>query len=55
MSLELSEKRAYNPFGFCFAFKDYEGNPTNTAIQSDAQEFLNMAFERLEIITKKSH
>ena len=29
--LELSERTDYNPFEFCFAFKDFEGNPTNTA------------------------
>ena len=28
--LELSERTDYNPFEFCFAFKDFEGNPTNT-------------------------
>lgn len=30
--LELSEKQAYDPFEFCFAFKDLDGQPTNTAI-----------------------
>ena len=34
--LELSEKQAYDPLEFCFAFKDFEGNPTNTALQQDA-------------------
>lgn len=29
--LELSDRTDYNPFEFCFAFKDFEGNPTNTA------------------------
>lgn len=46
--LELSERSEYNPFEFCFAFKDFEGNPTNTGEQKDAQEFLNMAFDRME-------
>ena len=31
--LEISEKQAYDPIEFCFAFKDFNGNPTNTAIQ----------------------
>lgn len=29
--LELSERKAYNPFEFCFAFKECDGQPTNTA------------------------
>jgi hypothetical protein len=35
-NLELSERQAFYPLGFCFAFKDFDGNPTNTAIQQDA-------------------
>jgi uncharacterized UBP type Zn finger protein len=46
--LELSEWQDYNPFEFCFAFKDLDGNPTNTSEQKDAQEFLNLAFDRIE-------
>jgi len=34
--LELSERYDYNPFEFCFAFKDLDGNPTNTGEQKDA-------------------
>lgn len=29
--LELSERQDFQPLEFCFAFKDFEGNPTNTA------------------------
>lgn len=29
--LELSNRNAYNPFEFCFAFKEPGGGPTNTA------------------------
>jgi ubiquitin carboxyl-terminal hydrolase 34 len=50
--LELSERQDYNPRDFCFAFKDFDGNPTNTHIQQDAQEFLNMAFDRIENLLK---
>ena len=32
-NLELSEKQAFYPLGFTFAFKDLDGNPTNTALQ----------------------
>ena len=34
--LELSERTDYNPFEFCFSFKDLDGNPTNTSEQKDA-------------------
>lgn len=34
--LELSDRNEYNPMEFCFAFKDFEGQPTNTAEQKDA-------------------
>jgi ubiquitin carboxyl-terminal hydrolase 9/24 len=27
--------------GFCHAFKDYDGNPTNVLIQMDVDEFFN--------------
>jgi uncharacterized UBP type Zn finger protein len=47
-NLELSPRMDYNPTEFCFAFKDFEGNPTNLGEQKDAQEFLNMLFDRLE-------
>jgi ubiquitin carboxyl-terminal hydrolase 34 len=50
--LELSERMDYNPYGFCFAFKEFDGSPTNTAEQKDAQEFLNLLFDRLETALK---
>lgn len=46
--LDSSERRDYNPKDFCFAFKDYEGNSVNVAIQQDTQEFLNRIFEKLD-------
>jgi len=46
--LELSDRSEYNPMHFCFAFKEFDGQPTNTAEQKDAQEFLNLLFDRLE-------
>ena len=46
--LELSDRSAYDPTGFCFAFKEFDGRPTNTSEQKDAQEFLNVLFDRLE-------
>jgi ubiquitin carboxyl-terminal hydrolase 34 len=47
-SLELSQRTDYDPWEFCFAFKEFDGTPTNTGEQKDAQEFLNLAFDRLE-------
>lgn len=35
-NLELSPRTDYNPTEFCFAFKDFEGNPTNLGEQKDA-------------------
>ena len=29
--LELSERTEFNPLQFCFAFKEFDGQPTNTA------------------------
>jgi ubiquitin carboxyl-terminal hydrolase 34 len=52
--LELSERSDYNPFEFCFAFKDLDKMPTNTAEQKDAQEFLNLMFDRLENLLKNT-
>ena len=46
--LELSDRTDFNPYEFCFAFKDLDGNPTNTGEQKDAQEFLNLSFDRIE-------
>eukprot|EP00826_Nyctotherus_ovalis_P065647 TRINITY_DN9653_c0_g2_i1.p1 TRINITY_DN9653_c0_g2~~TRINITY_DN9653_c0_g2_i1.p1 ORF type:complete len:271 (+),score=76.45 TRINITY_DN9653_c0_g2_i1:35-847(+) len=46
--LELTERQDYKPDKFCFAFKDLDGQPTNISIQQDAQEFLNLIFDRLE-------
>ena len=53
--LELSERMDYNPFGFCFAFKEFDGNPTIISEQKDAQEFLNLLFDRLETALKPTN
>ena len=29
-NLELSERSDYNPWQFCYAFKEFDGTPTNT-------------------------
>lgn len=35
-NLELSERSDYNPYEFCFAFKEVDGRPTNIGEQKDA-------------------
>ena len=52
--LELSERSEFDPKAFCFAFKEFDGTPTNTAEQKDAQEFLNVIFDRLENALKET-
>ena len=47
-----SEKQYVNPKGFCHAFKDWEGQPTNVMEQMDVEEFLQMFFDRLETAIK---
>lgn len=47
--LRYSEKKSYAPADWTFAFKDETGvNPLNTLQQQDAQEFLQLLFERFE-------
>ena len=46
--LEASDRQDYNPFEFCFSFKDHAGQPVNVSVQQDTQEFLNMIFDKLE-------
>jgi len=46
--LQESEKQYYNPKGFCHAFKDWGGEPTNVLVQKDASEFLGMLFQQIE-------
>ena len=50
--LELSEKVDYNPFEFCFSFKQLDGQPTNTSVQHDTEEFYNILFDRIENLIK---
>lgn len=46
--LEATDRQAYIPGAFCYAFKDFSGNPANLSIQQDSQEFLNMIFDKLD-------
>lgn len=53
--LQMTDRKAYNPAPFCYSLKDFEGNPTNTGLQQDAQEFLNIFFDKLETILKENN
>ena len=53
-NLELSERPAYDPSSWCFAFKDFDGEPTPIMEQKDSQEFLNMLFDRVETALMKT-
>ncbi|KAM3147423.1 hypothetical protein pb186bvf_000230 [Paramecium bursaria] len=46
--LELSDRRDYAPYQFCYSYKDYEGKPINIGLQQDTQEFINHFIELLE-------
>jgi len=50
--LQVSEKKAYDTTPFCLAFKDFDGNPMNTALQMDVDEFFGILFDRLERLLK---
>jgi hypothetical protein len=50
--LRYSNKGSYNPREFCEAFRDYEGKPIDVNVQSDADEFFNAFFEKLENLLK---
>ena len=52
--LELSERPDYNPTGWCFSFKEYDGTPTKVMEQKDAQEFLNILFDRIDTSLKQT-
>ena len=46
--LQLSHKKYLVPKEFCYAYKDWDGKPINTAIQEDSHEFLNRLIEKVE-------
>jgi hypothetical protein len=40
--------------GFCYAYKDWEGQSMNHGLQMDVNEFFNVLFDKLEAELKKS-
>lgn len=53
-NLELSDYKEYNPFEYCFSFKEYDGQPINTAEQKDAAEYMQIIFGRFDDYLKKT-
>ncbi|GBG23832.1 Ubiquitin carboxyl-terminal hydrolase 24 [Hondaea fermentalgiana] len=54
VALDLSVKQAYNPSGWCQAFKDEQGQPVNLFEQQDAHEFFNSLCDRIDEMLDKS-
>lgn len=54
-SLKYSQQRYFNPKGFCTAFRDWEGNPINPAMQMDVDEFFSLFMDRLELTFQNTH
>ncbi len=46
--LQESYKQFYDLTSFAFAYKDYEGRPTNVTQQMDVDEFFNLLCEKLD-------
>ena len=54
-ALKNSHKQYYDPRGFCYSNKDYEGKPVNVLEQMDVDEFFNNFLDKLEGEIKHSH
>jgi ubiquitin carboxyl-terminal hydrolase 34 len=52
--LDNSQRSDFNPVEFCLSYKDHAGEPVNCLVQQDAQEFLNMIFDKLESSLKST-
>ena len=50
--LQMSDRQEYSPADFCYSFKDLGGRPTSVRAQQDAQEVVNLGFDRLETALK---
>ena len=46
--LDISQRSDFSPRDFCKSYKDFSGQRVNLMVQQDAQEFLNMIFDKLE-------
>jgi len=46
--LDNTARQAYDPTDLVWSYKDYDGKPTNSGIQMDAQEFVGRFFDKVE-------
>lgn len=46
--LQEGERKSFETRPFCYAYKDFEGNPINTSQQMDANEYYNRLFDSIE-------
>lgn len=53
-NLEETDKQYYEPYGFCKAFKDYDGQLMNVKQQQDVDEFFNILCDKIEEILKNT-
>ena len=53
-NLKLSEKQCFEPRGVCDTFRGYDGEPINVRVQQDADEFMNLLFDKLEELVKNT-
>lgn len=54
-NLKFSKKQCFEPLEFCKAFKDFEGQSINVKVQQDADEFLNLLFDKVEETLKTNN
>lgn len=47
-SLAKLDEHSADPTGFCTAYKDFDGEPVDVLIQMDANEFLNLLFDKMD-------
>ena len=52
--LQETQRKFYDPVGFCKVNKDYEGNVMNVLVQMDVDEYFNVLCEKLDNYMKSS-
>lgn len=46
-SLQFADIASVSPRDFCYALKDFDGQPTDILVQQDASEFLTRFFQQV--------
>jgi len=52
--LQESEKKFYDTRPFCASYKNYDGEPINVGTQQDADEYMNMLFDKIDTLLKST-